>query len=136
QLLPRGDIDALIGWRRTEILGRDASVARLFPNFRALERELYETCKIFPIMHLVAIRRELYEQHRWLATSLYKAFIESKRRALARLRYAGLLAAMLPWLQSEIEEIDAVVGGDAWPYVVECDRPTLEALVQYMDEQH
>jgi 4,5-dihydroxyphthalate decarboxylase len=47
---------------------------------------------------------------------LYQAFVESKRRALARLRYAGSLAAMLPWLQSEIEEIDEVFGGDAWPY--------------------
>jgi 4,5-dihydroxyphthalate decarboxylase len=135
-LLARGDIDALIGSRKPEILGRDPAVARLFPNYRALERELYETRKIFPIMHLVAIRRELYEQHRWLATSLYKALVESKRRALARLRYAGSLAAMLPWLQSEIEEIDGVFGGDAWPYGVEPNRPTLEALVQYMAEQH
>jgi 4,5-dihydroxyphthalate decarboxylase len=128
-LLGRGEIDALIGSRRPEILGRD-------PNYRALERELYEKHKIFPIMHLVAIRRELHEQHRWLATSLYKAFVESKRRALARLRYAGSLAAMLPWLQSDIEEIDDVFGGDAWPYGVEPNRPTLEALVQYMVEQH
>jgi len=135
-LLARGEIDALIGSRRPEVLGRDPSVARLFPNYRALERELYETRKIFPIMHLVAIRRELHEQHRWLATSLYKAFVESKRRALARLRYAGSLVAMLPWLQSDIEEIDDVFGGDAWPYGVEPNRPTLEALVQYMAEQH
>src|SRR5262249_3666423 len=137
RLLARGDIDALIGSRKPAILGRDAAVARLFPNFRALARELdlYETRKIFPIMHLIAIRRELYEQNRWLATSLYKAFVESKRRALARLRYAGSLAAMLPWLQSEIEEIDAVFGGDAWPYGLEPNRPTLDALVQYMAEQ-
>jgi 4,5-dihydroxyphthalate decarboxylase len=135
-LLACGEIDALIGSRRPEILGRDPSVARLFPNYRALERELYETHRIFPIMHLVAIRRELHEQHRWLATGLYKAFVESKRRALMRLRYAGSLAAMLPWLQSDIEEIDDVFGGDAWPYGVEPNRPTLEALVQYMAEQH
>jgi 4,5-dihydroxyphthalate decarboxylase len=136
KLLARGEIDALIGSRKPEILGRDPSVARLFPNYRALERALYETHKIFPIMHVVAIRRELHEQHRWLATSLYKAFVESKRRALARLRYAGSLAAMLPWLQSDIEEIDDVFGGDAWPYGIEPNRPTLEALVQYMAEQH
>jgi 4,5-dihydroxyphthalate decarboxylase len=135
-LLAEGEIDALIGSRKPEILGRDPRIARLFPDYRALERELYETTKIFPIMHLVAIRRELYEQHRWLAVSLYKAFVEAKRRARARMRYAGSLAAMLPWLQSEIEEIDAVFGGDAWPYGVEPNRPTLEALVQYMAEQH
>jgi 4,5-dihydroxyphthalate decarboxylase len=108
----------------------------LFPDHRALERKLYETTKIFPIMHLIAIRRDLYERHRWIATSLYKAFIESKRAALARMRYAGSLAYMLPWLMAEIEEIDAVFGGDAWPYGIEANRPTLQALVQYMLEQH
>jgi 4,5-dihydroxyphthalate decarboxylase len=135
-LLARGEIDALIGSRKPEILGRSGDVARLFPNYRALERELYETRKIFPIMHLVAIRRTLYEEHRWLATSLYKAFVEAKRRARTRMRYAGSLSVMLPWLQSDIEEIDAVFGGDAWPYGVEPNRPTLEALAQYMVEQH
>jgi 4,5-dihydroxyphthalate decarboxylase len=135
-LLARGEIDALIGSRKPETFGRDPNVARLFPDYRALERTLYETKKIFPIMHLIAIRRGLYERHRWLATSLYGAFIESKRRARARMRYAGSLAVMLPWLQSEIEEIDAVFGGDAWPYGIAPNRPTLEALMQYMVEQH
>jgi 4,5-dihydroxyphthalate decarboxylase len=87
-------------------------------------------------MHLIAVRRELHERHRWLATSLYEAFVESKRRARARMRYAGSLAVMLPWLQSEIEEIDEIFGGDAWPYGLEPNRPTLEALVQHMVEQH
>jgi 4,5-dihydroxyphthalate decarboxylase len=82
------------------------------------------------------MRRELYERHRWLATSFYNALVESKRRALARMRYGGSLAYMLPWLLSEIEEIDEVFGGDAWPYGVEPNRPTLEALVQYMVDQH
>jgi 4,5-dihydroxyphthalate decarboxylase len=66
----------------------------------------------------------------------YQAFVEAKRRALERMRYSGSLSAMLPWLQSEIEEIDEVFAGDAWPYGVEPNRPTLEALVAYMVEQH
>jgi 4,5-dihydroxyphthalate decarboxylase len=135
-LLAQGDIDALIGSRKPEAFGRDPGVARLFPNYRALERELYQSRKIFPIMHLIAIRRELHERHRWLATSLYKAFVEAKRRARVRMRYAGSLSTMLPWLQPDIEEIDEVFGGDAWPYGVEANRPTLEALVQYLVEQH
>jgi 4,5-dihydroxyphthalate decarboxylase len=135
-LLARGEIDALIGSRKPETFGRHPDVARLFPDHRALERELYQNSKIFPIMHLIAMRRDLYERHPWLATSFYNAFVESKRRALARMRYAGSLAVMLPWLQSEIEEIDAVFGGDAWPYGIEPNRPTLHALVHYMVEQH
>ncbi len=135
-LLAAGEIDALIGSRKPESFGRNPEVVRLLPNYRALERELYETEEIFPIMHLVAIKKSLYERHRWLASSFYKAFVESKARARARMRYGGSLAAMLPWLLAEIEEIDAVFGGDAWPYGVEPNRPTLEALVQYMTEQH
>jgi 4,5-dihydroxyphthalate decarboxylase len=136
ELLTRGAIDALIGSRKPDSFGRHPDVARLFPDYRALERRLYETSKIFPIMHLIAIRRELHERHRWIATSFYKACIESKRRALARMRYAGSLGYMLPWLMAEIEEIDEVFGGDAWPYGIEANRPTLQALVQYMLEQH
>ncbi len=135
-LLARGEIAALIGSRKPETLGRHPDVARLFPDYRLLERKLYEATRIFPIMHLIAIRRDLYERHRWIVSSLYKAFVESKRRALARMRYAGSLAAMLPWLLAEIEEIDGVFGGDAWPYGIEPNRPTLQALVQYMVEQH
>jgi 4,5-dihydroxyphthalate decarboxylase len=135
-LLAHGDIDALIGSRKPETFGRDPDVVRLFPNYRALERELYRTRRIFPIMHLIAMRRSLYERHRWLATSFYKAFVESKRRAGTRMRYGGSLATMLPWLLAEIEEIDEVFGGDAWPYGLEPNRPTLEALVRYMAEQH
>jgi ABC-type nitrate/sulfonate/bicarbonate transport system substrate-binding protein len=136
RLLARGEIDALIGSRKPDELGRHPDVARLLPNYRALERELYETSKIFPIMHLVVIRRELYLRHRWIARSLYDAFVESKLRARTRMRYAGSLAAMLPWLVDDVEEIEAVFGGDAFPYGIEANRPTLQALVAYMVEQH
>ena len=135
-LLARGAIDALIGSRKPDELGRHPDVARLFPDYRSRERQLYQQTKIFPIMHLIAIRRDLYERQRWIATSLYDAFVASKRRALARLRYAGSLAAMLPWLIDDVEEIDEVFGGDAFPYGIEPNRPALHALVAYMVEQH
>jgi 4,5-dihydroxyphthalate decarboxylase len=87
-------------------------------------------------MHLVAIRRELYERQRWIATSLYDAFVEAKRRARERMRYAGSLSAMLPWLIDAVEEIDEVFEGDAFPYGIEANRATLQALVTHMVEQH
>jgi 4,5-dihydroxyphthalate decarboxylase len=137
ELLAAGEIDAYLGSRKPPAFGTNPDVVRLLPNHRALERELYERERIFPIMHLVAIRRALYERHPWIANSLYAAFVEAKRIARARLRYAGSLAAMLPWLQDEIEEIDEVFpGGDPFAYGVEPNRPTLEALVRYMVEQH
>jgi len=136
ELLAAGEIDAYLGSRKPPSFGAHPDVVRLLPNHHALERELYLRDKIFPIMHLVAIRRTLYEKHPWIASNLYAAFVEAKRIALTRLRYAGSLAAMLPWLQDEIEEIDAVFGGDPFPYGVEPNRATLQALVQYMVEQH
>jgi 4,5-dihydroxyphthalate decarboxylase len=136
ELLARGEIDAYLGSRKPPSFGADPDVVRLLPNHRALERELYQREEIFPIMHLVAIRRAVYEKNPWIASSLYSAFVEAKRIARARLRYAGSLAAMLPWLQDEIEEIDEVFGGDPFPYGIEPNRPTLQALVQYMVEQH
>jgi 4,5-dihydroxyphthalate decarboxylase len=135
-LLAAGEIDAYLGSRKPPSFGTNPDVVRLLPNHHALERELFERERVFPIMHLVAIRRALYERHPWIANSLYAAFVESKRIARARLRYAGSLYAMLPWLQDEIEEIDAVFpGGDPFPYGVEPNRPTLEALVRYLVEQ-
>jgi 4,5-dihydroxyphthalate decarboxylase len=137
ELLAAGEIDAYLGSRKPPSFGTHPDVVRLLSNHHALERELYERERIFPIMHLVAISRALYEQHPWIAANLYAAFVDSKRIARARLRYAGSLAAMLPWLQDELEEIDEVFpGGDPFAYGVEPNRPTLEALVQYMVEQH
>jgi len=69
-------------------------------------------------------------------TSLYNAFVESKRRARTRMRYAGSLSAMLPWLIDDVEEIDQIFGGDAFPYGIEANRASLQALVTYMVEQH
>jgi 4,5-dihydroxyphthalate decarboxylase len=135
-LLASGEIDALIGSRKPEEFGHHPDVVRLFPDHRARERDFYRRSKIFPIMHLIAIRRDLYERQRWIATSLYNAFVEAKRRARTRLRYGGSLAAMLPWVIDDLEEIDKVFGGDPFAYGVESNRPTLQALVQYMVEQH
>ena len=135
-LLARGAIDALIGSRKPDELGRHPDVARLFPDYRLLERQFYQQTKIFPIMHLIVMRRDLHERQRWIAASLYNAFVESKRRARSRMRYAGSLSAMLPWLIDDVEEIDHVFAGDAFPYGIEANRATLQALVAYMVEQH
>jgi 4,5-dihydroxyphthalate decarboxylase len=135
-LLARGAIDALIGSRKPDELGRHPDVARLFPDYRLLERQFYQQTRIFPIMHLIAIRRDLYERQRWIAESLYNAFVESKQRARRRMRYAGSLSVMLPWLIDDVEEIDEVFGGDAFSYGIEANRATLQALVSYMVEQH
>src|SRR5579862_7195593 len=76
ELLAAGEIDAYLGSRKPPSFGTHPDVVRLLPDHHALERELYQHERIFPIMHLVAIRRALYEQHPWIATNLYAAFVE------------------------------------------------------------
>jgi 4,5-dihydroxyphthalate decarboxylase len=99
KLLADGEIDAVISSRPVEAIGSNPDIARLFPNYREVEKDYYRRTRIFP-----------------------------KER--------GALRYMLPWLPADMDEIDDVFGGDPWPYGVEANRPTLEALVQYMVEQH
>jgi 4,5-dihydroxyphthalate decarboxylase len=135
QLLEAGAIDAIAGAELPAALTTSPQVARLFPDFREVEKQFYRRTRIFPIMHLVVIRRELYERHPSIAVSLYEAFCRAKDAALARMRYLGALRYMLPWLPADLDEIDQTFGADPWPYGIEPNRPTLEALVTYMVEQ-
>jgi 4,5-dihydroxyphthalate decarboxylase len=136
KLLADGEIDAVISSRPVEAIGTNPDIARLFPNYREVEKDYYRRTRIFPIMHLIVIRRDVHEAHPFVAQSLYDALCDSKDRALALMKERGALRYMLPWLPADMDEIDDVFGGDPWPYGVEANRPTLEALVQYMVEQH
>ncbi|KAF2194027.1 hypothetical protein K469DRAFT_189810 [Zopfia rhizophila CBS 207.26] len=135
QLLREGEIDATIGADCPPSLGKVEHVKRLYPNFKEVEKEYWREHHIFPIMHLVVLRRDFYEKHRFAATSLFNALNESKNVAYHRMRFLGALQFMLPWLASELDEIDEVFGGDPWPYGVEENRKTLEALVRFLLEQ-
>lgn len=134
-LLAAGEIHAIIGSNLPHALNRHPDVVRLFPDYRAREKDYFRRTRIFPIMHLVVIRNDIYERHPFVATSLYNAFCAAKDRAWEKMRFSGTLRYMLPWLPDDIEEIDDLFGGDCWPYGVEANRPTLEALVSYMAEQ-
>jgi 4,5-dihydroxyphthalate decarboxylase len=134
-LLAAGEVHAIIGSNLPRALNRHPDVVRLFPDYRAREKDYYRRTKIFPIMHLVVIRNDIYERHPFVATSLYNAFEAAKDWAREKMRFPGTLRYMLPWLPDDIEEIDELFGGDCWPYGVEPNRPTLEALVSYMAEQ-
>jgi 4,5-dihydroxyphthalate decarboxylase len=134
-LLEDGTIDAVVGTDFPAALYRNPTIKRLFPNFPEVERDYYRATGIYPIMHLVAIKRDLYERHPFVATSLYNALSKSKEIALSRMRAAGMLATMMPWMLAEIEKMDAVFGRDPWPYGLEPNRKTLEALVLYLAEQ-
>ncbi len=129
-LLALGEIDAITGTNHPH---PHPDVARLFPDPRATERDYYLKTRIFPIMHLVVIRRDVYERHPWVAETLYKGFVAAKKLALARMHKGH--PYMLPWVHDDIHEMDEVFAGDPYAYGIEANRPTLEALVQYMAEQ-
>ena len=96
---------------------------------------LLQAHRIFPIMHLLAMRRDVYEAHPFIASSLFDAMCEFEERARQRMRDLGTLNYMLPWMTGDIDELDEVFDGDPWPYGIEPNRPTLEALMTYLTDQ-
>ena len=135
RMLEDGELQAIIGTGTPEAFGRNPDIVRLYPDYRAAEMDYYKRTKIFPIMHTVVIRRDVHEKNAFLASALYHAFEQSRQLALQKMKYRGTLRYMLPWMTAEIDEINAVFGGDPWPYGVEANRPTLSALVRYLEEQ-
>jgi 4,5-dihydroxyphthalate decarboxylase len=135
ELLDKGEIDAIVGTDMPDAMRTNPDVVRLFPDFRAVERDYFRRTHIFPIMHAVVVRRSAFDREPTLGPRLFAAFEEAKTRAWGRIRRVGTLAYMLPWMIDDVEEIDRVFGGDPWPYGVEPNRPTLDALMTYLFEQ-
>ena len=134
-MLADGEIQGLVGTDVPDSFGRHPDVARVYPDYRAAEMEYYKRTKIFPIMHLIAIQKRVHDAHPFVANALFRAFTKAKDIEFHKMRYRGVLRSMLPWMHAELDEIDAVFGGDPWPYGIEPNRPTLEALVRYLAEQ-
>ena len=88
-LLASGEIDALIGARIPNSFRKHPDVVRLFPDYRSTERKYFHSTAIYPIMHLIAIRRDVYERNRWIGSSLYKAFVQAKGIALSEMRFSA-----------------------------------------------
>ena len=135
-LLESGEIDVILTANAPAAFRRGSSkVTRLFPNYKELEKDYYRRTHIYPIMHTVVIRREVYDRDPWAATSLYQAFCTAKARSMHLLEDTGSAKASLAWLGAAIEEEREVFGPDWWSYGVEANRPSIEALLQYSHEQ-
>lgn len=137
EMLVHGDIDALISANTPDCLeAPGSSVRRLIADNITVEKAYYEKTRIFPIMHTVVIRTEVYERQRWVARNLMEAFEEAKHVGRERLAYPGALYSSLPWLAQHLEEADAMaVGGDLFDYGLEPNRHVLETLLGYSLEQ-
>jgi 4,5-dihydroxyphthalate decarboxylase len=135
-MLLAGDLDAVLSARPpAPITAGDPRVRRLFADYRDVELAYVRKTGIFPIMHVIAIRREIYDRDRWLAMNLFKAFDEARMRSLARA--ADLTASFfpLPWIPDELRRARELLGGDPWPYGIEANRTTLDAFLRYAFEQ-
>ena len=135
-LLCNGDIDALISVMIPESLcEHDSDICRLFPDYKQVEMEYFRRTGVFPIMHTLVIRTDIYKSYPWLAISLYKAFTESKRRSYKYIYNTDALTTSLPWVIDEMEKTRSLMGDDFWDYSIEGSRPTLDTLMRYLHEQ-
>lgn len=135
-MLESGEIAALYTARMpSTFTNGSGKVRRLFENYPAVEQDYFSRTGIFPIMHVIAIRREVYHRSPWIAQSLLKAFVAAQEIAYDQLYESGALPFMLPWLLHHVEQTRALMGADFWPYGLERNARTLETFLRYSHEQ-
>jgi 4,5-dihydroxyphthalate decarboxylase len=135
-MLADGEIDALHAARiPSTFVSRPGTVRRRFESYVEVERAYYRKTRIFPIMHTVVIRRDVYKANPWIAQSLHKAFVQAKQRVYQNLYTTSALTTMLPWQIAHVEEVRRDMGDDWWPYGFEPNRHVLDTFLRYHHEQ-
>lgn len=135
-MLLDGEIDALYTARApSSFYTGGGKVKRLFEDYEPVERNYFRETGIFPIMHTVALRRDVYEANRWVAQSMMKALIRAQRRSYQDLGETAALKTMLPWLTAQVEQVRRDIGDDFWPYGFEKNEATLQTFLRYSFEQ-
>ncbi|MFA9409348.1 MAG: ABC transporter substrate-binding protein [Candidatus Dadabacteria bacterium] len=135
-LLADGDVDALFHAAEPKCyIEGNPKVARLFPDFRTVERSYFEKTRIFPIMHAVAIRTKLIDEHPWLPNAVFKAYSQSKEIDYQYLESKSWAFNSLPWVAQEVEETQSLMGRNFSPYGVDANRAALETLCEFSFKQ-
>jgi 4,5-dihydroxyphthalate decarboxylase len=135
-MLRDGKLDALFTARGpSSFLRGEPHIKRLFANTREAEQAYYKKTRMFPIMHLIGIRKELVTKYPWLPTSVYKAFCDAKALAMIDLLDVNALMVTLPWLIPETQDTMTLMGKDYWAYGIEENMREITALAQYLHEQ-
>jgi len=134
-MLAEGELDAVIHSSIIKpFVAKDPRVARLFPNFRDEETRFYQKTGIFPIMHVLGVKREVVEQHPWVPINMFRAFERAK--ALAMKRMANPRIVPLAWYREEWEAQEEILGPDPWEYGLTArNRKTVETLAGYSFRQ-
>jgi len=133
-MIEAGELDALIAYTPPVTFGH-AGVGRLFPDWRDVEKDYYARTRRFPIMHVIALRRDVAEANPGLPKALLAAFDQAKQVAQDRLAIHQALPIMLPWMQAEAESTQALMGRDFWPYGFEANRDMIETQIRWSHEQ-
>jgi 4,5-dihydroxyphthalate decarboxylase len=135
-MLLSGEVDAAMSARVPDAFRTGGGrIVRLYPNYRDEEAKYYAATGIFPIMHVIAIRRAVFERYPWVATNLLKAFDEAKQRSLDRMNDLTASRIPLPWSSSISSEWGRDFGDDAFPYGLEGSRRTLDAFCRFAHDQ-
>ena len=134
-MLADGELDAVFHSDFIKpFVAKDKRVGRLFPDHKAEEMAYFQRTGIFPIMHVTGIRKELADEHPWLAVNLFRAFTEAKTIAMKRMVNPRIVP--LAWYRAAWEEQERILGPDPWEYgLTEKNRKNLEALVGYSHQQ-
>ena len=133
--LADGKLDAVISAKAPSSYHANANIERLFPDYRAAEEAYYRKTGLFPIMHLIGIRRSLVERHPWLPVNVYLAFLEAKQLCYRNLEEVGHLFTTLPWPVDELRKARELMGHDFWRYGVRENAGEIEAMTRYSFEQ-
>jgi 4,5-dihydroxyphthalate decarboxylase len=136
EMLASHEIDcAIIARPPTCFLEGHPDVVRLFPDYVEMEEAYYKRTSVWPIMHIIAMRKAIVDQHPWAARNLYNAFLESKRRSIERILDPAVSRYPVPWLATYARRMRDLVGGDLFPYGIEENRPTWEQMARYTFQQ-
>jgi len=135
-MLVDGDVDALFhaAQPRAFVEGHP-NVRRLFPDYRRTERAYYAKTGVFPIMHAVAIKKEVIRANPWLPKAVFDAYSSAKQLAYNYMKNSAWYADSLPWIGQEFEETRKLMGDNYWSYGIDANRTALEAIFQYAHEQ-
>ena len=135
-MLKSGELDAAISARVPGAFAEGGGkIARLYPEYRGEEMRYHEATGIFPIMHVIAMRRAVFERYPWVAMNLFKAFDQAKERSLERIRDLTASRIPVPWSAAITDEFAKGFGADPFPYGLEANRKTLDAFCRFSHAQ-
>jgi 4,5-dihydroxyphthalate decarboxylase len=136
EMLDAGELDGIVGPRAPlGFVHGNPNIGWLFQDPQAAAKEYFRRRNIFPIMHVLGVRRSIVEQHPWLPAALLKAFTAAKDHALEMLSFTAALQVSLPFTVEQAHESQQLIGKDFWSYGLENNRHVLDSFLKHHHAQ-